>query len=489
VFQSFVSFQHKIKSSPEVAQTKRKISFNPRHLNLKVKSILGFGILVIVLISIFAVIPRGEQKTISSPQNTDSPLSLPSTTPQATDAQTQSHNVLSDLADTITNLVQPPGPPDIFESSKTMNSTVWRQVAAYSWQYFAPGVGVDSNSGLPKSGVNAPYFTDWDLGVYIQAVIDAKTIGVLDESGKWGSSARLETAVSFLENRPINETTGYPYWFYRSYDGKDHELISNLTNSPYNVIDTGRLLVALNNLRAFNSTLAPRINAFVIGPGNRSNYAAILADINTDSFSSRSIYAYYNAVGFASFWPSLASVPDRILSNMYSAGNITYDGVTLPLGEISCEPLLSALFDSANNTNNTKLLALAQQVYSAHEAYFNDTGNYRAFGEGSSPTSDWIYETVILPNGRMWIVTFGDGSEASIYPVIYTKTAVSFLALSNSPFAKSMIIYLDKNLPNNSSGFYEGVDENGEPIKNLGIHTNGMIISAANYAIQHQPLS
>ena len=59
-----------------------------------------------------------------------------------------------------------------------MNSSVWRQVAANAWNYFQPGIGVDANTGLPNSGYGVPYFTDWDLGVYIQAVMDANTTGV-----------------------------------------------------------------------------------------------------------------------------------------------------------------------------------------------------------------------------------------------------------------------------------------------------------------------
>jgi len=286
--------------------------------------------------------------------------------------------------------------------------------------------------------------------------------------------------MSFLEHRVLNETTGYPYWFYQSYNGGKYDFNSDQATSPVNVIDTGRLLMALNNLRAFNSTLAPRINALVVGPGNRSNYAVILGDINNDSFNSRSIYAYYIASGFASFWPSLTGAPDRILSNMYSAGNITLNGVPVPLGEISCEPLFCALFESANNS---KLLTLAQQVYLAHEAFYNVTGQYRAFSEGSSPSTNWIYEWVVLSDGRIWTVTSGDGSLTSVQPVIYTKIAVSFLALQNSTFARDMTVFLDYKLPKTTSGFYEGVDESGMELTNIGIHTNGLIISAANYAL------
>ena len=92
-------------------------------------------------------------------------------------------------------------------------------MAENAWQYFQPDLGVDSNTGLPNSGLGNPFFTDWDLGVYIQAVMDANATGLIGSDGAWGSSARLEKVVHFLETRELNNAS-YPYWFYQSSDGK-----------------------------------------------------------------------------------------------------------------------------------------------------------------------------------------------------------------------------------------------------------------------------
>ena len=43
-----------------------------------------------------------------------------------------------------------------------------------------PGVGVDNNTGLPYATAYGFYaFTDWDLGVYIQAIIDAQELNLI----------------------------------------------------------------------------------------------------------------------------------------------------------------------------------------------------------------------------------------------------------------------------------------------------------------------
>ena len=61
---------------------------------------------------------------------------------------------------------------------------------------------------------------------------------------------------------------------------------SDLATTPVDGVDTGRLFVALNNLRTFNSSLAPRINDIVLNKGpfhNRSDYAILVPSIYDES--------------------------------------------------------------------------------------------------------------------------------------------------------------------------------------------------------------
>ena len=52
--------------------------------------------------------------------------------------------------------------------------TGWVELAEEAWEYFQPGKGVDAMTGLSHAGLYWPYFTDWDLGLYIQAKIDVE---------------------------------------------------------------------------------------------------------------------------------------------------------------------------------------------------------------------------------------------------------------------------------------------------------------------------
>jgi len=371
----------------------------------------------------------------------------------------------------------------LIESGKPYNTSVWLGVAANAWAYFQPGVGVDPNTGLPyAAGTNFKAFTAWDLGCYIQAVIDAQKLGLVSTGGAWGSSARLDKVINFLETRPLNATTGYPFWYYDATSGQDYHALSDEATSPVDAVDTGRLFVALNNLRNYNNSLAPSIDYIVY---NQSNYAALLPSVENDA-ASNSVYAYYFDSGFASFWPQqVGNVPSEVMNNVVSTRNVKTYGVSLPDTAITCEPLLCSIFEL--NNNNAQLNSLMKQVYLAHEAYYDATGHYVAFSGGNSFTSQYIYEWVVAPNGSTWKITNDlQNTYYNIKPIIYTKVAFSFLALYNSTFAQKLVTYLLKMLPNPSNGYSDGADSSGQCVPGAGSDTNSLILDAALYAIQNK---
>jgi len=465
-------------------------------MNMKINSILAIAIIVIMMISVFAWLsvetptkPTIIQPVINEPTSNPSPTnSQNNPTPIINSTKTQ--NVGSLFTSAFQNVVDAivSRPPGLIESNPNLTTTVWRTVAANAWQYFQPGTGVDSNTGLPRASLTYFYFTDWDLGVYIQAIIDANKTALIGYGGDWGSIARIEKVLTFLETRELNNAS-YPFWFYQASDGKEYHAASELSSSLVDPVDTGRLLVALNNLKIFNSNLTSRIDNFVYNKsGNRSNYAALVPDVLNDCNSSTSVYTYYVASGFASFWPNeLAGATAKILTNINNAGTVQTFGATLPNATISCEPLLCSVFEL---NNNSKLNALAKQVYLAHEAKYNATGQYVAFSEGNTQTG-FIYEWVVLPTGETWKITDSVTNLPSSInnPIIYTKVSMSFLALYNTSFARNMAIYLEQSLPDSNNGYYAGADYNTVGNANLVFsidsNSNGLILGASRYCLQN----
>ena len=246
---------------------KRQIfRINPWKIGMKTNSVLAIALIVVMMVSVFAWLSVGTQsKPIIVQPVVNDPTATPDASQQSTNSTTNPtktpdlNTIFRNIVSSVTDPIIATKPPGLIESNQNLTATVWQTVAANAWQYFQPGNGVDAKTGLPKASLGFPYFTDWDLGVYIQAIIDANKTGLIGFDGDWGSNARINKVLTFLETRELNNAS-YPYWFYQASDGKDYHAASDLANSNVDIVDSGRLFVALNNLKTFNNSLASRIN-------------------------------------------------------------------------------------------------------------------------------------------------------------------------------------------------------------------------------------
>ena len=361
------------------------------------------------------------------------------------------------------------------QGSLVVDRAYWLSLANNAWKYYQPGFGVDSTTGLHGTSQDFPYFTDWDLGVYIQSIIDANKLGIINKDGIWGAEVRFNKILTFLQNRPLS-SNGIPYVWYQATNGNPHLI------EEQNAADSGQLLVALNNLRVFRPDLADAVNNIVF---NRTNYAPMKQAVDALA-NSKNLYDYYVARGFAGFWPSrFSKLADSILNNIVSSPTVSTYGVLLPSSKLTCEPLLLSVFNLAPNS---KLEGLAYMVYLAHEARYNATGKFTAFSEGNTDYNKipyYVYEWVVREDGSTW--TIEDGVDNSGFvPIIYFKAAVGLLAIHNTPFSKNMVLYIESHLSNPKNGYSDGIDENGRVVTREIDKTNGMIIGAAIYAISNQ---
>jgi hypothetical protein len=359
------------------------------------------------------------------------------------------------------------------QQNARIGESYWLRLANNAWKYFQPGTSVDSTTGLHYAGLWFPYFTDWDLGVYIQAIIDANKLGILSDGGLWGADARFSKVLTFLQNRQ-HSSNGLPYSWYQSSNGNPWVF------EEQNAADAGELLVSLNNLKVFRPTLASTINSIVY---DRTNYTRLEQAVDALT-GSKNIYDYYVASGFAGFWSiRFSSLASSILSNIVSAPTVSTYGAKLPTAKLTCEPLLLSIFNLAPNV---KVDSLTDQVYSAHEARYNVTGKFVAFSEGNTGLDgpDYVYEWVVKQDGSTWSVDDGQ-VKVGISPIIYFKSATGLLAMHDTPFTEKMVSYLESHLPNPTSGYADGIDENGRVDTTTIDKTNSMVIGAALYAINN----
>jgi hypothetical protein len=349
----------------------------------------------------------------------------------------------------------------------------WMALAENAWEYYQPGNGVNAQTGLHGAGLNYPYFTSWDLGTYIQAIVDARELGILQKNGTWGFDYRIEKVLNFLNTRNLT-SDGLPYLTYDSRTGQPYGDTQTFS------IDEGKLYMALYNLKLLRPDLAQEINYIV---KMRNNNTALIPDpqswLNITDF-----YCYYVASAFKDFgFEGWDNVPSSIINTIVSQQNVTAYGVELPTAHICNEPLLLTFFEV--KPQDSKFTWLLNQVNLAQEARYNATGHYTAFSEGNTGLGDptYVYEFVADYDGSTFY------TQGAITPIAYLKVAVGFDVIFNTAYTNTLVDYILSALPASSNGYQEGVDENGRVVNVIIDRTNGIILSAARYAIENNSFS
>jgi hypothetical protein len=374
-------------------------------------------------------------------------------------------------------------PLAIAYQSVTNDQASWLALAQNAWAYFQPGVGVNAQTGLHGAGLGWHYFTEWDLATYIQAIINAERLGLIQNYGPWGFNYRIGLILNFLETRNLT-SNGLPYSLY-DWNG------TPCGNGPTGYVDEGSLYMALYDLEVFRPDLAANVTSII----ERNNNKVLLPNPALLS-GSTNLYDYYVATAFKDLglFPGYADVPSEILNTIVSQPNVTAYGVQLPTANICCEPLLLTFFEA--NPQDSRFTWLLSQVNLAQEARYETTGNFTAFSEGNTGLNDpnYVYEFVVDSNGKTFeLAADSNGNpfevEPAMAPIIYLKVAVGFDAIFESVYTQSTVNYILGCLPASSSGFQEGVDENGRVVRSIIDRTNGLILAAAWYAISNMPSS
>jgi hypothetical protein len=233
--------------------------------------------------------------------------------------------------------------------------------------------------------------------------------------------------------------------------------------------------MALYNLKLLRPDLEQNITNIVKVRQSTTNTDLIP---NPNSWlESTDFYCYYIASAFKAFkFAGWDAVPSSIMDTIKAQPNVTRYGVKLPVAHICSEPLLLTFFEV--NPQEPGFAWLLSQVYLASEARYTATGNYTAFSEGNTglDSPSYVYEFVVDWDGSTWKVV------PSMTPIAYFKVAVGFHAIFNTEYTKKMVNMMKPKLQT-SNGFQDGVAEDGRVVDTNIDRTNGLIISAAKYAI------
>jgi hypothetical protein len=359
-------------------------------------------------------------------------------------------------------------PTSIAADNPSIDRTYWLNLASRAWEFYAPRQSLDTQTGLYAASLDWPYFTEWDLGTQIQALLEAKALGLLPDTGQWGFINRTDKLIDWLKTRSLTDNN-VPYALYDSRNGDPAK-----TDATFS-IDEGNLYLALNELSTVRPELSQDINYII---KVRNNNAEIVPDPKT-WLNSTDLYCYFIASAFKTLqFEGWADVPSSILGTIVSQQNVTTYGIKLPQAHICMEPLVESIFEL--NPKDVRFIWLANQVYQAHEARYNATGHYTAFSEGNTALSDpgYVYEYVVDTDGATWKV------DPYTTPIAYIKVAVSFHAIFGTVYTKNLMDYINSKLPAITGAFQEGVDESGRYVYSRIDRTNKQIMSAARYVLE-----
>lgn len=350
------------------------------------------------------------------------------------------------------------------ETTTNSNSPAWDKewlsYAKTSWQFFEPGFGVSSVTGLICGTGYWHSFTDWDLGGYILAILSAEKLGLVSENGTWGANYRLELVLNFLDTRPLapNNLT------YQFYDSDTGTVAPSYVGNGGNYQDEGRLLIALYDLKSSHPQFSSQIQTAI----NRVNYPYFSSIL---PFDSTDLYIHYAAIGFELWGFGPANPPN--LGAPYS-GSI-----------IGPETALFSIFEGVNDSYFTNA---SKESYLAQYAVYNRTGQVTALSEGEYPTfvdasAPYIYESVSVPTGSSISVLTYTGANVTTGPEAFVKIGFAFDAIYRSTYGAFLVQQLGSL--SNSHGFMEGVltSQNNLIFNQDWDDTNIMIMEASAYAI------
>ena len=377
------------------------------------------------------------------------------------------------------------GSLSLFEA-KALTIDQWRADAQAAWRYFQPGIGVHATTGLVRAKLDWDSCTDWDTAGYIMAIIDAHKLGLVSRDGEWGFTDRIDKVLRFLENRRLGTRDGifgFPflnyYWDDPTYQRAYEEL--GFTNPS----DCGKLYLALDHLRRYDSGYASRVQNIHL----RDMTACDLLSVEALSPARVHFYGYLDAHGFAAFGYDMSSAFSAFEN--WVGPFVTIQGQSLPQMEATAEPMVHGILDMEFAG---VFYEWSRRAYEAQKSYY--PGKLRAWSEGGyyQPPIGYIYEWMLNSAGQTWLIqeTY-TWSAFNIDPLMYTKIAFAYLAIYGENDYTLALYNAARKLEHSQYGFGEATFEDGTSALSLwgsnigGFYsdkTNQIIITAARYAIE-----
>jgi hypothetical protein len=360
----------------------------------------------------------------------------------------------------------------------------WLNWASIAWRYY-------QNCGNPTTGMTDDacgwhYFTYWGLASNILGVVDARRLGLIDDTHFLN---KINPLLASLNSITLDPNTNIPYGIY------SRDTLEQATGTPAsdtNGADYGRYLGAMYILRQYlvQHGFTSQEN-LVVSAVNRVNNNHVAAMLGAD------LYSYYASLGFM-LWeinPSATSSAQNSFQNLMQNGPFTpassmYGVSGIPANtRIDGDPFVNAILEAseipqiAGLASWSSFLQLSRAVYNSQEARSSSTGKPEFWtGGGLDFQPGFVSEWIVWITGQTWVTLDQNGSIFSDprLPVAYLKLMFAYNALYRTPYTSNALnSYTD--ILQTPNGFKEGIYANGATNNNIELETNQIILSSARY--------
>lgn len=369
------------------------------------------------------------------------------------------------------------------------------QYANVAWQYFEKNTNPET--GLVNSVSQYPAATLWDTSSYLLGLISAHKLGVVDGQE---FNQRTKRLLETLATMPLFEDQ-LPNKSYSTVNAAMVTYNNDATTRGigWSAIDIGRILVPFNVLVWNYPEFTTDVNRVL----SSWDLAAIVRDAEMVGAAvdenDQTLYLQEGRLGYEEYAAKSLMLSGIDLSQaMEYQSNFEYvkiNGVAIgtdlrtpdkfdALNAVVSEPYV---LDGLEYGWDRYSRSLAYGVYRAQEARYRESGILTAVSEDNIDEAPYFVYNTVFADGKAWNAVTEDGTDASEFRSVSTKTVFGLHALYRTDYTRLLMDEV-KSRFDPEEGWYSGVYEaSGKTNEALTANTNGIILESLHY-IQHGPL-
>lgn len=369
-----------------------------------------------------------------------------------------------------------------------------RAAADRAWQYIKANTRaetgwVDSVAGYPSS-------TLWDQGSYLFAVVAAERLGLIEEAE---FQTRMDRLLSSFERLPLFEGK-LPN---KVYNTITLEMV-DYTNTPvpegvgWSALDVARMLMAFRTLEKLNPEHGERVRTLLA----RWDLQAMAFEgemWGAKREDGETLYKQEGRLGYEQYGARASALWGMDVLQAMSSRRVlewvTVNGVEIPsdirrasvfraITPILSEPYILQALELGLDTENR---LMAERVYLAQEARYQETGTLTAVSEDHIDQAPHFLYSSVFSNGEPWGVVTEDGDFHPELRTLSVKASFAWDALYDAEYTDALRARIE-GIGDPEKGWPAGIYEADGSLNDIyTLNTNAIVLEAVHY-MAHGPL-